>query len=496
MCCLIFVVLLFMIANGFAVLNLAPQHDTINHVVNPYTVSSHYNVGSSSHQLQLGRFLLQGYTNLMGDARIITPWITGVLSIVYLTVTVYLIAKMFEMDNKPGIFVISAALVCNTCMTTLLSVFTYVTDAYRFATLLGVIGVYLLYKRAGLLSDLLAIPLFVCTLGIYQAEIPVAMIVLILAVVKDLLRNKEIPWKDILKWIVIFAVSGVIYFVIYKITLRAANIGAGSDYNDLSALGNLSVVGILKDLLRNAWNWWNFFFGNNCFVNGTRVPNICLLILSAAGFVMTAKHLKVQNTIFTVLCLIAVPVLGFSMSVLMGMNKLQYYCSYGLFLIYPAMALVIREGFGKIDVRRISKGLIVVLMGVVFFKNAVYANAAYTIQNIIFERTESIMTLINADLMDLEGYEAGKTEVVVVGYFVKNETILDLPTDPYSQLPAFSDTSLTYAQTWSRFARNFGIPINVTIDQSLKEECSDMPAFPNKGYLKMEDGRVILKISD
>lgn len=126
-----------MVANGFAYLNFYPQHDSLNHTL----------YFANDWEIRLGRFLLPLYGKIRGE--ITVPWLIGLLSIIYITVTVYLICDMLDIINKWQIFLIAGFLSTNIVITQMCSVFMYVNDSYMLALLFATLGVWIAKNSGG-----------------------------------------------------------------------------------------------------------------------------------------------------------------------------------------------------------------------------------------------------------------------------------------------------------------------------------------------------------
>ena len=491
--CYLWTTLFFLIGNVFAMLNFSPQHDELNHPL----------AGDpKEHCFRMGRFLLPYISKVKGDITI--PWMTGVLTIIIIGLMVYVIADLLKMKNQSGLIILSASLTCNACITALYGAYEYNLDSYCFSALIGIFGVYLLRKRKNILYDIGAIVLFVGSLGIYQAEIAVAMIVLLLSVVNDILDGKDIPWKDILRWVVVFLIAGIVYYAIYKGILYFENLSVTKAYNDLSSLNSLSLSTMFQSAVSLLSNYIQLFFGNDCFIGeGMRWADIILGILGLCGLVIGLLGKKIKNCLFAVLCIACIPVLSVSMGILMGDDTIRCYCSYGLFLFYPALLIMIRAGYMKMKgiMVKVIQTVCVFLISIVFARNAVYANGAYSVQKIVFEKTQSVIDLINHDLLNLDGYTPGETEVIIVGPLPHNSTISTIDLEKYADIPGFLQLSTTYMKTFRYYTDIYTVPIlsylssSETNETAALDEVQKMQVFPNKGYMKMIDGKAVVKVS-
>ena len=90
-----------LVANAFAYFNLTPHHDAIHHVL----------LFNDKHEIAIGRFLHPIWAKLISD--ITVPWFTGLLSILFLSLTVWFCVETLNIRSKAGIILTSGFLSVN-----------------------------------------------------------------------------------------------------------------------------------------------------------------------------------------------------------------------------------------------------------------------------------------------------------------------------------------------------------------------------------------------
>ena len=88
-------------ANGFSYMNFTPQHDAL--------IESFWY--SRSHLIGLGRFLLNGYMVVRG--KLPMPWAAGMLSMLFLGLSVYLLTRTLRMDTRAEILLTAGFMSAN-----------------------------------------------------------------------------------------------------------------------------------------------------------------------------------------------------------------------------------------------------------------------------------------------------------------------------------------------------------------------------------------------
>ena len=199
-----FVITLLM--HMYKFVNTLPNHDSI------YNYYSDQNMTASGRWALAQACLLSSYHDL--------PWINGILSCLYIALTVVVIVAIFKLKNPVLIGLTGALLAAAPSMTeTFFYMFT--ADGYMLAMLLATLAVYFSRIEETKKSRLVLSGVCVCvTCGIYQAYVSFALLLAVTYFMDVLLQNKY-EKKEYLKWVlrqvIIYAVALAAYFVIWKL---------------------------------------------------------------------------------------------------------------------------------------------------------------------------------------------------------------------------------------------------------------------------------------
>lgn len=488
--CCTYTFLFSMIGHGFSYFNIMPQSDSLNYVFTNETMG----------EIALGRYLLPVYYSLVSKYSV--PILTGAICALFLGLTVYLLSKLFEVDSEWGKIVLSGLLVCNVSITEINGTFQYILGSCSIAVFLSVLGAYILIRKDSYKLYFLSIICFILTTALYQGEIVAAVIVFILYLIKSLLENKEkrcLILKGI-KFVAVLVLSIGIYYLIYKILLHMFHIVGRTGYNSFSNVMDFDLDEFLVDSKQNMINYFSYFFGKNSFVGiGTRIANILLFGSSFIALIayIRKKQLKVSYVILIILFIISLSFVSTIMIIAMKLKKIRCYVCYPMFLSYLLPFILIN----KVNIEKnFEKIGMIGLCAVIIFQNCAFSNKTYTLQKVLYERTNSLMTQIESDLCDLEDYVPGSTKVVAIGRLYKNEYLYNI-TENYDYFVAFDKSSITYTATLASMSKMLGLTINCETDESIihkyeqDQSILDMPSFPRKGYIKEMNGAVIIKLS-
>ena len=174
-------------ANGFSYMNFTPQHDAL--------IESYWY--TRTHLIALGRFFLNGYMTVRG--KLPMPWAAGMLSMVFLGLSVYLLTKALRMDTRAEILLSAGFMSANLCITSLNASFQYFVDAYMFSLLTACLGAYLLTLQPGLGRGAAAAAALLVSTGVYTAFFPTACVILLLAILREVLENNAIGVRYMLR---------------------------------------------------------------------------------------------------------------------------------------------------------------------------------------------------------------------------------------------------------------------------------------------------------
>lgn len=167
-----------LLAQGYAFTNFTVSHDSLNEMF--LSGDIRYAAGSvADWKISLGRFLYPAYRAVFsGGAG--TPWLSGVLSLVWVSLAVYLVSRLFSVDNALLLAVIGALFVTNVSYSALAATYIYDLDGDMLAMLLAVCAAYLLLRGTLRRRALAVIPI-VGSLALYQAMISVTVSLVMIA---------------------------------------------------------------------------------------------------------------------------------------------------------------------------------------------------------------------------------------------------------------------------------------------------------------------------
>lgn len=282
---LVSTIVLFFVTHGFAVFNLMPQHDSVNHLIGPFN--------DDLWLVRIRRFLTPLFGNLKGV--IDSPVLTGTFSILWISLIVYLISNMFKLKKTYHIIIISGSFVANIVVLEAFSTFSYLLDIWLFSMFLSVLGVYILVKNEGWIVSILVSLIFCISLGIYQAEIIVGIILLITQIILDCLDNYSFKnhFKKWVRWGSCLLLSAIEYLLFGKLFQLLYHTTDANSYNSIGNIKQLFNIDVLIETIKEPIaNYFRFFYKTGEISNMFGMAAvICNILISAILLIALISYL-------------------------------------------------------------------------------------------------------------------------------------------------------------------------------------------------------------
>ena len=483
-------------------------------------------------KVELGRFVFPLYRTIFRGA-LATPWVIGLLTILWVALAVYVLAKIFELKTFAPIFFAAGILAVNRTMFCLGGTYLYELDIDMLSVFLAALSVYLWKNRKyGFLLG--ALPL-VGTLGIYQCNISVAAVlvifVLVLALVRGEMTAKEAFRKGLLA-LAMLAIGALIYLAFLKLISWIVGISPVSGYYN-------SITNILKPKTRGIFS---LLFGmyrdyrKTVFYWPTSYPEI--LIICAVLFSLLATLIQMvwngvrrkvgKPALVLAAVLLALVPAASNTAYVLNNGDVHDLMKYAVWMVFLLPLIVLGKAHDVVDaggdadaassesenassskalrLKKAIPSIVYVLVFVILADFVVSANSIYLKKNLEQHATLSLMTRVFYDIDRTPGYVAGETPICFIG-----------APDLDRQMPGFEKYYL-FTGTWSGSAvasdnyEYFYHPYRVYAQYYLNEKaafCSieeynrfkkdtailTMPVYPEEGSIGWVDGVLIIHMS-
>ncbi len=456
--------------------------------------------GDAWWKLMLGRFL-QPF-NMLLRGFIAAPWLLGALSLLWLSCTNYALVRCFEVKSTKVVYAICALITCNLTFIVTHASFIHEIDAFALAQLAAVLSVYALAKakRWYLYSPLCVIA---CN-GLYQPFFASALVLATLYILIGTLEGK--PWREL------FIKSGQVALclvggsIAYMFINKGIQLGLQlkmpeGDYNALPKLSEIpsqlgSYVGEMGEVLLS-------------FIQTLSLPTYytwfsLIAVVVMLGILLLQISRRKASRRVAALFLFIMMLLAMNMTQILkgGFYHDATRCAHVLFFV---MVLVILERDGKRMYLGKAKTVALSICAVLSFSHIVYANQVFMYRKLIFNNAPYLLAVIVREMEQAEGYHAGGTPVTFVGEFSKSGNYCPRPGFEHLHglkgvdAPTPIDDGLIFVYQ-AYFTHVLGYAINLTPPLTQQEQCPPevlaMPSMPQKGYCKLINNTLYVKLSD
>ena len=426
------------------------------------------------------------------------PWLIGLLSIVILAFTSVLLVEVFEIENTAAGMLIAGVLVTFPVLT---STFAYVftMDGYMLAIFLAVLSVYLASKKKlGFLFGGIALAF---SMGIYQAYLPIAILLCVYKVVLILLSDngKKEKIKSTINYLYMGAIGVALYYIIMKVSLLFAGteLGEYQGVKEQTAFSLGRIVELYKD-------FFQFILTGKVVVNN--VFSILAFVVIAGMFVYTLVRLVLQKKLYKslwlylslVALLVILPIATNVILVILPNISYHTLMRYQ-YVIYIMVMIAFAEKYMP-KKNKITGAILVSAAVVLIFNYVVTDNIAYSNLEKKYEKTYAYCMRLADRMEQTEGYYQGIPVAMIGVVSDKEYPLTDVTGDVTSKLLGITGDSLLYTgENYKAFFANYlGITMELAPIENMEtiynsKEYWEMDSFPAQNSMKVVDGILYIK---
>lgn len=451
------------------------------------------------------------------------PYLAGLICIVVFSLAATIVVCMINTDSRIVQAIICISIVGSPAVATGLTY--HAGDYFGTAFLLATAGAFLI-TRKGLINFLVGLLLTCLSIGAYQANVSVALMVLIIDYLLRLydfeLTNKSLI-KRAVKYGSAIISSTLAYYVILKVFLRIRQTGLSS-YKGIDNMSSILSVKTLFNSAKTAYKLFcNYFLRNNLGLTREK-PLIWGILL--VGFLMLAwlayfliclkKGKQGRSILLFIILLIGVPLGANSIGVL-SQNASYYHNSIASFSLVIFLPLILlkeadirkEDLMGKAGPTFFKAGLFlcVIVSACLNFKWVIEENTVYQKIRTINEEFDAKMPILISNIQNVEGFTVN-SEVVIVGnapydYFISTGILAEY--DSRFNTLGYglgNGAGEIYSEGILRaFLQNkYSININISGDDYFLDDnidiVEDMSVYPAEGSIRNVNGMIIVKMSE
>lgn len=315
-----------------------------NHLL---TWDSVYNFYDPQNKIELGRCFLTlscgigSYYDLQ--------WVTGLLSLCYLSLTCICLTEIFSLEKRTSIFLICALTVS---FPTVASTFAYMytADGYFLAQLCAALAVLITLKcKKGFLAGMIFLAF---SYGSYQAYVSYAVMLILAWTILQILFGPKTMRELFSQWLRFFLMGGLgtfLYFICNKSLTWLQN-ATTSEYNGISAMSLPDGQGFIAAVKNCIIDFAYFFFGPLEQFNLYKLLNVCLFLLLFCLLVWqiwkNRLYQKPASFLMLLFCFACMP-FACSMIYFLSPDVRYYMLMYAGFSLIYMLPVLVYDNIGK-----------------------------------------------------------------------------------------------------------------------------------------------------
>lgn len=486
----------FLLGNGYAFFEFNPIQDAVGYALNE----------QNTWQIMLGRFLIPLYLKCRGAVS--SPLIIGSLTVLYMSIGVYLICRILDLNTKPEIVLTSAFLAANLSTFEISAVHQYYSDIFLAAFLFSCIGVFLLDGTITIKNVSASILCFFISFGLYPAFITVAACLFIVVICRRLIYgDMDSLIKDLFIWLGASIASGLMYIAGSRIALTMRHLNPAGGRRSIFSFGSLSAGELIQAVIDNYKNFYTVLFHAGDYIGrsaGFAASALLVICLFCFVFFIGRMRRFGKYLIIIVLALLF-PIVSRLINVFTGNGAFR--TMYAQYLVFPVL---IRLCFYSLNYIRYKhtvplKCIVMLLSAVIICKTIQFNNGGFILRKVMYERALYHTGRVIADIDEFTDGYGKKQKTAIVNVFdldVHSDLVLEKQkTKRYRNVEGFTgDTGITYVNVFKDTADVLGYDLNWKTEytDAVKNlpEVKNMPAYPEPGYIAEVGEYLVIKLSD
>ena len=458
------------------------------------------------------------------SSRIISPYLVqsliGFLSILWIALFSMGIIEILGIKRKATIFLISGLFISFPTLSYAsgyLSFFPTLTASIFF----GMLTVFIVEKVQGKIGIVLGGFVLMFSLAIYQQSLGTTMMVCILVllsnILKDNLENKELI-KKITRFLLVGILGGVLYCISIKITGLHIPISA---YKGLNSIGSVKMIQEMPNLLLKAYKSFVLFFLGKKFFQVSDTIKFCYLLLGLLGLyniiILCIKNGVLKNKVklfITIALCIVIPICVNIIDVFSIDSDSYTLTVYNMVLVLTLFIILLdirltnykREHTLKINILEWSMSILILI---IIFSYIRIDNIYYLKMHTYTERSFALSNRILTRMEEIPGFRADM-KVVVLGSLPNNEypsvanQFPEIRDDVglrnafvgYPPTTSYVSNTKKFLSTMNqRFGMNFEYPTQSDFDAiESAEEYLTMDIWPKEGSIKIINDTMVVNL--
>ena len=430
-------------------------------------------------------------------------WLIGVLALLYIALAAVFTVKLLNV--KTPLF---AGLIAGLMVTfpSLASNFAYLftMDGYMMGLLFAVLAVYMTAKvKHGFLFGGAFLAL---SMGIYQAYLPVAMLLSLYMVLMILAEKTKFidKLKQALNYLYMGVLGVALYYGILKLLLAVTGKELDTYQGMNSAVEQVSIADSIKAVYKNFFSFT--LNGKVIFTNAFATVAVVVIAVSlAVALIVRAVREKWLKSVWFYVIIVAtcvvVPI--FTNVILLISKDVTYHMimRYQWVLFGVLAVAFIESSLSAVKPRTqaMLEWCVLAAASVCILSNVISVNVAYSNLEKKYERTYAYCLRLADRIEQTEGYYQGIPIYMIGVVGEDNFPVVDITADVTDHMLGIDGNWLIYTpKNYELFYKHYmGITFNFLMPDEANyydtQEYIDMPSFPGAGSTKVVDGVLYVK---
>ncbi|KGR78543.1 glucosyltransferase domain-containing protein [Ureibacillus manganicus] len=469
---------LYIITNGFV------NHDTM------YNYYSNQNMSSS------GRFTL---TYLAGISSYFDlHLLNGLLSILYLALTVSLMVELLNIKSKLAILLTAILYIS---FPTIAGIFMYMftADGYNLGTLLAVMSIYCVMKvHKSYVAVIIASLLLYVSIASYQANLAIVLTLVLIIFVKDNFEQ-NVSLSFYVKNIISIILGLGLYVFHFKLYDRYSENGLTS-YKGINESGNINLDHIIQSLEMARDEMTSFLFNSGEYINTFEKFNIVYFVLLFIMLLLSIFVCKLhwKNIIGLIISTVLAPYITHILFFISPGVEYHILMRQNLVLLFIVGVVIIDLLYKHKSVHTIGFTILFTFsVSLVAFNNVIITNIYYEKFEDVNKQTSSLLTQVAYDIRHLDGYNEN-LNIIIFGtpsiHLSVGNRYEKVPPNVGTTTRVIYDTNTFVYYLNNEIGLKNGIKFEMQnfIDKHI-EEINTLTIWPDQSSMKIIEDTVVIK---
>ena len=460
-------------------------------------------------QISLGRIFNPLYVWLRG--RVVAPMNVALFSCVFLILSIALVIRILRLRKTLSI------VLCCGFMTTFETIvivnagFLLSLDLDLLALLFSVLAAYFFTERKSLWGYAAGVLSLAVALGLFQSYVEVTILLVCLSLLREALEGGDAKklFRKGLICVGLLILGGLVYYVCLRLALHMTGVAAADNAtNGLVKMKTLT-AGRALSLAWDAWKYTIRYLFSDSMIFHRNVSRwvyraLGAVVLFCIGRIVREKRFGAASVALIAFLLLIMPLGGNCVYVLsLGFKHSLMNYSFVFFSVLFVLVFDLTETESR--PARILRCAIPLLCSVLLLNHVLFANQWYIRSDLYSRAAMSLMTRLVSDMEETEGYEVGKTPVVILGHVDDNPSSLyvkDFEIVKDLNVGSLHHRAISYYGTYENYFRYIlGYPVKLVPLEEVAgfledPRCLSMPVYPEKGGIQLIDGVLVIRLSE